>query len=126
MTKQEDRNVFSTLLTVGSALTAFFIFSMVSANAAVDSMVESATIDRIKPFGEVNIGSAQLHLLVLLMEKVLTVHLVLHVMPLVQRIHLSLVIKVRGKHVLHKETVLCLIMRLTVLKVCQLKAVMLA
>ena len=58
MTKQEDRNVFSTLLTVGSALTAFFIFSMVSANAAVDSMVESATIDRIKPFGEVNIGSA--------------------------------------------------------------------
>lgn len=58
MTNQEDRNVFSTLLTVGGALTAFFIFSMVSANAAVDSMVESATIDRIKPFGEVNIGTA--------------------------------------------------------------------
>lgn len=58
MTNQEDRNVFSTLLTVGGALTAFFIFSMASANAAVDSMVESATIDRIKPFGEVNIGSA--------------------------------------------------------------------
>jgi len=58
MTNQEDRNVFSTLLTVGSALTAFFIFSIASANAAVDSMVESATIDRIKPFGEVNIGTA--------------------------------------------------------------------
>jgi len=57
MTNREDRNVFGTLLTVGGALTAFFIFSMVSANAAVDSMVESATIDRIKPFGEVNIGT---------------------------------------------------------------------
>lgn len=57
MTNQEDRNVFSTLLTVGGALTAFFIFSIASANAAVDSMVESATIDRIKPFGEVNIGT---------------------------------------------------------------------
>ncbi|MCK4864608.1 MAG: c-type cytochrome, partial [Gammaproteobacteria bacterium] len=47
------------------ALTAFFIFSIVaarmvsaSAEKPVDPMVESATIDRIKPFGEVNVGSA--------------------------------------------------------------------
>ena len=66
MINQEDRNVLNTLLMVIGALTAFFIFSivaarMVSASAekpAVDPMVESATIDRIKPFGEVNIGTA--------------------------------------------------------------------
>ena len=66
MTNQEDRNVLNTLLIVIGALTAFFIFSimaarMVSASAekpAVDPMVETATIDRIKPFGEVNIGTA--------------------------------------------------------------------
>ena len=65
MINQEDRNVLNTLLMVIGALTAFFIFSiiaarMVSASAEkpVDPMVESATIDRIKPFGEVNVGSA--------------------------------------------------------------------
>ena len=65
MINQEDRNVLNTLLMVIGALTAFFIFSivaarMVSASAAateVDPMVEAATIERIKPFGEVNIGS---------------------------------------------------------------------
>ncbi len=64
VTNQEDRNVMKTLMMVIGALTAFFIFSimaarMVSASAdtAVDSMVESATIDRIKPFGEVNVGA---------------------------------------------------------------------
>ena len=64
MTNQEDLNFLRTLIMVISALTAFFIFSimaarMVSASAAdtgADPMVESATIDRIKPFGEVNIG----------------------------------------------------------------------
>jgi cytochrome c5 len=65
VTNQEDRNVMKTLMMVIGALTAFFIFSimaarMVSAGAdkAADPMVESATIDRIKPFGEVNIGKA--------------------------------------------------------------------
>ncbi|MCK4709380.1 MAG: cytochrome c5 family protein, partial [Gammaproteobacteria bacterium] len=38
-------------------MTAFFIFSA-AAFAAADPMVESATIDRIKPFGELNIGKA--------------------------------------------------------------------
>ncbi|GMR16628.1 MAG: cytochrome c5 family protein [Gammaproteobacteria bacterium] len=64
MTNQEDRNVMKTLMMVIGALTAFFIFSimaarMVSASAekAADPMVESATIDRIKPFGESNIGA---------------------------------------------------------------------
>lgn len=64
--QEEDRNVLNTLLIVVGVLTAFFIFSivvarMVSASAekaTTDPMVESATIDRIKPFGEVNIGSA--------------------------------------------------------------------
>ena len=65
VTNQEDRNVMKTLMMVIAALTAFFIFSimaarMVSATAdkPADPMVESATIDRIKPFGEVNIGKA--------------------------------------------------------------------
>ena len=64
MTNQEDLNFLKTLMMVIGALTAFFIFSimaarMVSASSADtggDPMVESATIDRIKPFGEVNIG----------------------------------------------------------------------
>ena len=64
MTNQEDLNFMKTLIMVIGALTAFFVFSimaarMVSASAADtggDPMVESATIDRIKPFGEVNIG----------------------------------------------------------------------
>lgn len=66
VTNQEDRNVMKTLMMVIGALTAFFIISiivarMVSGGAAdkgVDPMIESATIDRIKPFGEVNIGKA--------------------------------------------------------------------
>ena len=65
VTNQEDRNVLKTLMMVVGALTAFFIFSimaarMVSATSekAADPMVESATIERIKPFGEVNIGAA--------------------------------------------------------------------
>ena len=60
MTNQvEDRNVLNTLFMVIGALTAFFIFSIVAARmASADQMVESATIDRIKPFGEVNIGTA--------------------------------------------------------------------
>ncbi len=61
MTNQEDRNVMKTLMMVIGALTAFFIFSIMAArmvSASADPMVESATIDRIKPFGEVNIGKA--------------------------------------------------------------------
>ena len=65
VTNLEDRNVMKTLIMVIGALTAFFIFSimaarMVSATTekAPDRMVESATIDRIKPFGEINIGKA--------------------------------------------------------------------
>ena len=52
MTNKENRNVFKALM-----MTAFFIFSA-TAIAATDKMVESATIDRIKPFGELNIGKA--------------------------------------------------------------------
>ena len=57
MTNQEDRNVLNTLSMVIAALTAFFIFSLTAARtaSATDSMVEAATIERIKPFGEVNI-----------------------------------------------------------------------
>lgn len=66
MTNQEDRNVLKTLSMVIAALTAFFIFSimaarMVSATAepeGADPMIEAATIERIKPFGEVNVGTA--------------------------------------------------------------------
>ncbi len=64
--QEEDRKVLNTLLMVVGSLIAFFIFSiiaarMVSATAeksAVDPMVESAIIDRIKPFGELNVGTA--------------------------------------------------------------------
>jgi len=65
VTNQEDRDFVKVLYMVIGALTAFFIFSimaarMVSASAdkPADPMVESATIDRIKPFGAVNIGKA--------------------------------------------------------------------
>ncbi len=65
VTNQEDRNFLKTLIMVIGALSAFFIFSimaarMVSASAAekdADPMVEAATIERIKPFGEINIGA---------------------------------------------------------------------
>ena len=58
MTNQEDRNVLKTLSMVIAALTAFFIFSIMAArtvSAEIDPMVEAATIERIKPFGQVNI-----------------------------------------------------------------------
>ena len=67
MSNQEDRKVLNTLMIVVGALSAFFIISIVVARmvsaptesaAGVDSMVESAIVDRIKPFGEVNIGTA--------------------------------------------------------------------
>ena len=65
VTNQEDRDFVKVLYMVIGALTAFFIFSimaarMVSASdeAAADPMVEEAIIERIKPFGEVNIGKA--------------------------------------------------------------------
>jgi len=64
--QEEDRKVLNTLLLVVGSLVAFFIISIVAARmvsasaeqATVDPMVESATIDRIKPFGEVNVGTA--------------------------------------------------------------------
>lgn len=65
MTNQEDRNVMKTLMMVIGALTAFFIFSIMAARMVsaadekpVDKMVEAATVDRIKPYGEINIGTA--------------------------------------------------------------------
>ena len=61
MTAQEDRKVLNTLLMVVGSLIAFFVFSIMAArmvSASADPMVESATIDRIKPFGEVNVGTA--------------------------------------------------------------------
>ena len=68
MSNQEDRKVLNTLMIVVGTLVAFFIVSVVVARfvsapadesaAGVDSMVESAIVDRIKPFGEVNIGTA--------------------------------------------------------------------
>lgn len=68
VTNQEDRNVLKTLMIVVGTLVGFFILSIivarvVSSSAAgvdtgVDTMVESATIDRIKPVGEINIGTA--------------------------------------------------------------------
>ena len=67
MSNQEDRKVLNTLMMVVGALSAFFIISIVVARmvsapaesaAGVDSMVESAIVDRIKPFGEINIGTA--------------------------------------------------------------------
>ncbi len=61
MTNQEDRNVMKTLMMVVGAFTAFFIFSIMAARmasaSASDPMVEAATIERIKPFGEVNVGA---------------------------------------------------------------------
>ena len=59
MTNKENRNVLKTLMMTVGALTAFFIFSiMATRTASADAMVESATINRIKPFGELNIGKA--------------------------------------------------------------------
>ena len=63
-----DSEVFKMLGIVVAALTGFFVLIIILAqlvggtNASddmgVDKMVESATVDRIKPVGEVNVGSA--------------------------------------------------------------------
>ena len=60
-----DRDVLNMLLIVIGALVGFFVLIIIiaqlvsgpSADTAVDPMVESATIERIKPFGEVNVGA---------------------------------------------------------------------
>ena len=63
----KDSEVFKMLGIVIGALTGFFVLIIILAQlvsgssdkaAATDPMVESATIDRIKPMGEVNIGTA--------------------------------------------------------------------
>ena len=67
MTNQEDRNVLKMLMIVVGILVGFFIVIIILAqfvagmkptDEGVDQMVEKAVIDRIKPFGEVNIGTA--------------------------------------------------------------------
>jgi len=64
--QEEDRNVVKMLLVVVGALVAFFVLIIIivqivggskSADTGVDKMVEAATIERIKPFGESNIGA---------------------------------------------------------------------
>ena len=64
--QQEDRKVLNMLLLVVGALVAFFVVILIiaqivgnskSTDNEVDKMVEAATIERIKPFGEVNIGA---------------------------------------------------------------------
>jgi cytochrome c5 len=63
----KDSEVFKMLGIVIGALLAFFVLIIIlarlvsgpnTADMGVDKMVESATIDRIKPVGEVNIGTA--------------------------------------------------------------------
>ena len=63
----DDRGVMRMLLIVVGTLVGFFVLILIIAqmvtgsadsNMGVDKMVEAATIERIKPFGEVNIGSA--------------------------------------------------------------------
>ncbi|MCW8900725.1 MAG: c-type cytochrome [Gammaproteobacteria bacterium] len=67
MTDQEDRNVLKMLMVVVGALVGFFIVIVIlaqivagakKADDGVDQMVEKAVIDRIKPYGEVNVGTA--------------------------------------------------------------------
>jgi cytochrome c5 len=66
VTDIEDRNFMSMLYMVIGTLTAFFVLCIVVARivsaddgaATSDPMVEAATIERIKPFGEVNVGKA--------------------------------------------------------------------
>jgi len=67
VTQEEDRNFFKMLFVVIGALAVFFVLSIVIARlvsssytgeTGTDKMVETATVQRIKPFGEVNIGSA--------------------------------------------------------------------
>jgi len=64
----KDSEVFKMLGIVVGTLVGFFVLIIIIARLVdgaanvgtpgVDTMVESATIDRIKPFGEVNIGTA--------------------------------------------------------------------
>ena len=63
----KDSEVMKMLLIVVGALVGFFVLIIIiaqlvtgsgDANKGVDKMVEAATIDRIKPIGEVNIGKA--------------------------------------------------------------------
>ena len=63
----EDGEVFKMLGLVVGGLAAFFVICIViarlvsgsgDAGMSADKMVEAATIERIKPFGEVNIGAA--------------------------------------------------------------------
>jgi len=65
--QEEDRNVMNMLLIVVGILVGFFVLIIIiarlvsvpdTANTGADKMVESATIERIKPFGNVNIGAA--------------------------------------------------------------------
>lgn len=66
MTQQEDRKVLNMLMLVVGVLVVFFVVILIIANnisgpakeKGPDAMVEAAIIDRIKPFGEVNIGAA--------------------------------------------------------------------
>lgn len=61
-----DRDFVNMLLIVIGALVVFFVLiiiiarvvSVPGADMATDPMVESATVERIKPFGEVNVGEA--------------------------------------------------------------------
>ena len=67
MTQQEDRNFLNMLLIVLAAIVVFFIISITLANMigknsdetakGPDAMVEAATMERIKPIGEVNVGT---------------------------------------------------------------------
>lgn len=65
--QEEDRKVLKMLLVVVGALAVFFVLSIIiartvsgtkTADTQVDPMVENATISRIKPFGELNVGTA--------------------------------------------------------------------
>jgi cytochrome c5 len=65
--EMNDGEVFKMLGIVVGALTGFFVLIIIlaqlvsgpsSEDAGVDPMIESATVDRIKPMGEVNIGTA--------------------------------------------------------------------
>lgn len=68
MSVEEDRNVLKMLMIVVGALVGFFVVIVILAQIVagakkatddgVDQMVESAVIERIKPFGEVNVGTA--------------------------------------------------------------------
>ena len=68
MTHQEDQNFLRMLMYVLAGIVVFFIISITIANMigknggseakGPDAMVEAATMERIKPIGEVNIGTA--------------------------------------------------------------------